>query len=78
MVMKISFLFVSILLMVSVCLASGITGRWSGTIEGKYDVAVNIKEEGEGKVSGVISSPIGEMPLSGGKVNGDDIVRSME
>ncbi|HEY0669954.1 MAG TPA: hypothetical protein VGD22_17370 [Sphingobacteriaceae bacterium] len=72
--MKKIFLSVFIVLIVAVCFASTVAGRWTGTIEGQYNIAVDIKEEGEGQVAGVISSEIGQIPITGGKIVGDDII----
>ena len=72
--MKKIFLSVFIVLIVAVCFASTVAGRWSGTIEGQYNIAVDIKEEGEGQVAGLISSEIGQIPITGGKIVGDDII----
>lgn len=72
--MKKIFLSVFIVLIVAVCFASTVAGRWTGTIEGQYNIAVDIKEEGEGQIAGVISSEIGQIPITGGKIVGDDII----
>ena len=57
----------------TVCFATSlISGRWTGNIEGTFDVVVNIKEE-NGKLSGNILSDLGEAPLTGGKIVGSDI-----
>lgn len=68
------FLSVAVVLIVTVCYASTVAGRWSGTIEQQYDIAVDIKEEGEGQLSGVVSTEIGQIPITGGKMTGNDIV----
>lgn len=60
------------LFITSVCYASMIQGRWAGNIEGHFDVTVNLKEE-NGKLSGTINSDLGEAPLTGGKIVGNDI-----
>lgn len=74
MIIRKIFLSVAVALIVTVCFASTVAGRWSGTIEEQYNVAVDIKEEGEGMVSGLISSEIGQIPIIGGKITGDSIV----
>lgn len=57
----------------TVCFAASlIDGKWTGNIEGHFDVVVNIKEE-NGKLSGTIVSDLGEAPLTGGKIVGSDI-----
>lgn len=74
MIMKKACLSVIIFLLITVCFASSLIGRWSGTIGGQFEVVVDLKEEGEGKLSGIISSQIGDVPISGGKIAGDSIV----
>lgn len=71
---KIVLSVVVVVLIAAVCFASTVAGRWSGTIEGQYKVAVDIKEEGKGLVAGLISSEIGQVPITGGKIVGDDII----
>jgi hypothetical protein len=44
----------------------------AGTIAGVFDVTVNIKEDA-GKVKGTALTQLGEIPLSDGKVNGNEI-----
>ena len=66
------FLSVIILFIAAICFASTVAGRWSGTIAGQFEVTVNIKEEG-GKLTCVVSSLIGDVPLSDGKIDGNDI-----
>lgn len=71
---KKALLSAGVILIVAVCFASTVAGRWSGTIEGQYKVEVEIREEGEGQVAGVISSEIGQIPITGGRIAGDSIV----
>ncbi len=55
------------------CFASSIVaGRWSGTIAGQFPVTVSIKEL-NGKLTGTVISQIGEIPLSNGKITGNDL-----
>ena len=60
------------LFITTICYASVIQGRWVGNIEGQFDVTVNLKED-NGKLSGTINSDLGEAPLTGGKIVGNDI-----
>jgi hypothetical protein len=62
----------AVCLLVTVCFAATVNGRWSGNIEGHFDVSVNIKEE-NGKLTGTITSELGDAPLTGGKIVGNDI-----
>lgn len=73
MMMKKIFVSVITCLIVIACYASTAAGRWGGTIGGLFDVTVQIKEA-DGKVSGIVSSQIGDIPLSDGKITGNDIV----
>jgi hypothetical protein len=54
------------------CYAEGASGRWSGTIALFYDVTVNMKED-NGKVNGVVTTEIGDIPLKDGVITGTDI-----
>jgi hypothetical protein len=65
-------LSVVFLLMAAGSFADDVTGRWAGTIAGLYDITVNMKEQ-NGKVTGIVSSEIGDIPLSGGIISGSDI-----
>lgn len=60
------------LFVTTICYASVIQGRWAGNIEGHFEVTVNLKED-NGKLSGTIHSDLGEAPLTGGKIVGNDI-----
>lgn len=71
--MKRILLSATFLLMTIACFADDINGRWGGTIGGLYDITVNMKEQ-NGKITGVVSSEIGEIPLSGGVLTGTDIM----
>lgn len=63
----------AVLLITTLCYAASlIDGRWEGKIEGQFDVIVNLKED-QGKVSGNILSDLGEAPLTGGTLVGNDI-----
>lgn len=73
MIMKKACLSVIIFLLITVCFASSLIGKWAGTIGGQFEVVVDLKDEGEGKLSGIISSQIGDVPISGGKMAGDSI-----
>lgn len=74
MIMKKAFLSVIVVLLITVSFASSLVGRWSGTIEDQFEVSLILKEEGEGKLTGIISSQIGEVAISGGKITGDSIM----
>ncbi len=62
-----------VLLLAVVCYAESVSGKWSGTISGLYDVTVNMKED-NGKVTGTVTTEIGDIPLNNGVINGSDIL----
>ncbi|MXV16359.1 hypothetical protein [Hufsiella ginkgonis] len=71
--MKKVLLLACVCLIFSVCYAaSTVNGRWAGTVGGQFDVSVNIKEV-KGKVSGTVTSQIGDAPLTGGVITGNNI-----
>lgn len=49
-----------------------VDGRWTGTIENHFDVTIDIKQQ-NGKVSGTVTSELGDAPLTGGRLVGSDI-----
>jgi hypothetical protein len=55
-----------------ICFADGVNGRWAGTIGLVYDVTVSIKDD-NGKISGTVTTEIGDIPLKDGTINGADI-----
>lgn len=62
-----------VLLIAAACYAAGsVSGRWQGTIAMVYDVTVNMKED-NGKVSGTVTTEVGDIPLKDGVINGNDI-----
>jgi hypothetical protein len=67
-----ALLLLGILLIAAVCYAESVSGRWTGTIAGLYDVTVNMKED-NGKITGTVSTEIGDIPLTNGSITGSDI-----
>ena len=61
-----------ILLITVLSYADGVNGRWAGTIGLVYDVTVSIKDD-NGKISGTVTTEIGDIPLKDGVINGTDI-----
>lgn len=62
-----------ILSFAAVSLAADLNGRWEGTIStpnGDVQLAFNLKVEGTA-LTGSVETPNGEVPISEGKVNGD-------
>ncbi|MDB4925843.1 MAG: hypothetical protein JWR23_1899 [Mucilaginibacter sp.] len=70
---KCVLLLFSVVLIATVCYANSVSGRWAGTIALLYDVTVNMKED-NGKVSGTVTTEIGDIPLNNGVITGNDIV----
>jgi hypothetical protein len=64
-----------------VALASDVTGTWKGTTKGQNgeDMALtfNFKVDGS-TLTGNISGPMGDLPISAGKVDGDTISFNVE
>jgi hypothetical protein len=59
--------------------AADVTGKWTAQIPGRQgttETTFNFKVEGA-KLTGTVSSPQGENPISDGKVSGDDISFTM-
>jgi len=61
--------------------AEDVTGKWTAEVEGrngqKRVQTFNLKAEGD-KLSGNVSSQMGERPIVDGKVSGDDISFAVE
>jgi hypothetical protein len=71
--MKKTLLLFCVCLATTLCYAISVSGRWAGTISGLYDVAVTMKED-NGKVTGIVNTEAGDIPLNNGVINGDDIL----
>ena len=55
--------------------AADVTGKWKASIEGpdgQMEVTFNFKQDGA-KITGSVLSPMGEMPISEGKLEGEAI-----
>jgi hypothetical protein len=62
-------------LFATICSAADINGRWEGTLSGPggdFQIAFNFKVDGT-KLTGTVGSPMGEVPIDEGKVEGDHI-----
>ncbi|MDB5112423.1 MAG: hypothetical protein JWR67_3537 [Mucilaginibacter sp.] len=70
-VLSIAFM-ISLIAAVSYGYTGSFSGRWSGTIALLYDVDVSMKEN-NGKVNGIVSTEIGDIPLKEGVINGSII-----
>jgi hypothetical protein len=59
--------------------AADITGRWLGKVStpnGDFELVYDFRVEGE-SLTGALSTPNGELPLSDGKVSGDNLSFTM-
>jgi hypothetical protein len=64
-----------ILLTAAMGLAADVDGRWEGTIngpDGDFKIGFNFKADGA-KLTGTVESPNGDIEISDGKVEGDQI-----
>lgn len=65
-----------VLVAAGVCLAGDFNGRWEGSVKmpdgQELALAFTFKVEGE-SVSGKVGSAMGELPISNGKIKGDEI-----
>lgn len=61
--------------------AADVTGKWKATAQSpdgqEMQVTFNLKQDGE-KLSGTVEGPMGEAPITEGKVTGDTIVFTTE
>ena len=56
-------------------LAADFNGKWTATVEsprGAQTLTIDLKVDGA-KLTGVVTTPRGEMPISDGKIDGDNI-----
>ncbi len=68
------FVFAVMILGTLVSNAAGIDGKWKATMEGpdgKMELTFNFKVDGN-VLTGIVSTPMGEMPISNGKINGNE------
>jgi hypothetical protein len=71
-----SALAVLVLLFAGLAFAADVTGKWKATTQGpdgqEMQIIFNLKQDGE-KVTGTAEGPMGEMPITEGKISGDEI-----
>lgn len=63
-----------LLLCASVCFAADIDGKWVGKMQGpngESEIAFTFKVVGD-SLSGFVGSPMGDMPVSHSKINGNE------
>lgn len=72
--MKLLAVFATLMLAVA-AFAADVTGKWKATSEGpngQMDIVFDLKADGN-KLTGTATTPMGEMPISEGTVDGDNI-----
>src|SRR5215210_3699716 len=78
---KIATLFAAMALFTTGLLAADVTGKWAAEVEGrdgqKRTQPFNLKADGE-KLTGTLSSPMGDRQIVDGKVSGDDVSFAVE
>jgi hypothetical protein len=69
------------MLLLTVCLsAADVTGKWKATTQGpdgEIQLVFNLHQDGD-KVTGNVESPMGELPVSEGKIDRDKITFTVE
>ena len=68
------FVFTVMIFGALACNAAGIDGKWKTTMEGpdgKMELTFTFKTDGN-VLTGSISTPMGEMPITNGKINGNE------
>jgi hypothetical protein len=65
----------------AVALAEDVSGAWKASMQGpdgqSMELTFNLKADGA-KLTGTVTTPMGEMPISEGKVDGDKIEFTVE
>lgn len=77
--MKISRIALSLLLAVS-AFGADVAGKWKASVEGpngSMDIVFNFKVDGQ-KLSGTADGPMGTMPITDGKIDGDKVIFTVE
>lgn len=73
MIKKILLSSVLVLAIVTMCLAADVTGHWTGRIADRFDIAYDLKVDGE-KLTGGTTGPDGSViPLNDGVIKGDSL-----
>ncbi len=77
---KMLLFFTSMLVSAFFCNAAGIDGKWKASMEGpngKMEIAFTFKSSGN-TLTGTVSTPMGEMPIVNGKINGNEFSFDLE
>jgi len=63
-------------LLATLALAADVSGAWKAQVPGRegatMELTFNFQQQGE-TLTGNVTSPMGELPISSGKVSGDDV-----
>nr|WP_294794791.1 hypothetical protein [uncultured Mucilaginibacter sp.] len=70
--MKKFFYTLLLLFVANFCSAADLTGHWTGSINGQFDIACDFKVDGD-KVTGSMTGPQGPMAISDGILKGNDL-----
>lgn len=68
------FVFAALILGAFVCKAGGIEGKWKTSLEGpdgKMEITFTFKVDGN-VLTGSVGSPMGDLPISNGKISGNE------
>lgn len=68
------FVFTAMILSALTSMAAGIDGKWKASMEGpdgKMEIIFTFKVN-DNILTGTVSTPMGEMPISNGKINGKE------
>jgi hypothetical protein len=80
--MKINIIhsFLIVCLLISVATTGNLNGKWTGVLKTdqgrEYPLFYNFKIDGD-QLTGTAKTPNGDMPISNGKINGDDFIFSV-
>lgn len=69
---KLIFFTLMLIAGINVSLASKIDGKWKTTFNGDMELTFTFKVVGDTVLTGTVSSQMGDMPITNGKVKGDE------
>jgi hypothetical protein len=71
----------AVVVLAAVAFAADVTGVWKASMQGpdgqSMELTFNLKADGA-KLTGTVTTPMGEMPISEGKIDGDKIEFTVE
>lgn len=74
-------LLLTCLVFSALAFAADIDGKWTGTVPGQDGKEMNLDFQfkvDKGKITGTVTSPMGEIPITNGTLDGDDIAFTTE